>query len=136
MEMLTPPEVWKDYDPNKGPYEEELVKEWDEGSTHHKDFYISAYVNGEKIRMFCQYAAEKGAKDLPAILNIHGWMGASSVDKTLLTRGYAVMSYDYCGDNKNRKNITKYPKALQHGNMLLARNTPRPNVRATSYYSN
>ena len=135
IELLTPAEVWRGYDPDKGAWEEEIVKEWDDGKIHYKDFYISAYVNGEKIRMFCQYAGEKGAKKLPAMLCIHGWMGTSSINREFLDRGYAVMSYDYCGDdNKRTENITKYPEGLKHGNMLLNKNVPRPNVRATSDY--
>ncbi len=135
IEVLKPPEVWKDYDPNQGAYEEDIVKQWDDGNTHFKDVYISAYVSGQKIRMFCQYAAEKGAAQLPAMLCIHGWMGSSAINREFLKRGYAVMSYDYCGDDNQRtKNITKYPPALKHGNMLLNKNIPRPNVRATSDY--
>ena len=135
-EMLKPPEVWKDYDPNRGAYEEEIVKQRDQGNIHYKDFYISAYVNGGKIRMFCQYAAPKvdNTRKLPAMLCIHGWMGTSAINSTFLERGYAVMSYDYCGKRGDRGNYTRYPEALKHGNMLLNRNVPRPNVRATSDY--
>ena len=133
-EMLKPPEVWKDYDPDKGDYEEEIVKEWDGGDTHYKDVYISVRVNGQKIRMVCQYAAKKGARKLPAMLCIHGWMGTSAIDRRFLERGYAVMSYDYCGRRGDRKNYTRYPEALKHGNMLSRSNVPRPNVRATSDY--
>ena len=136
IDMLKPPEVWKDYDPDNGAYEEEIVKEWDEGTIHYKDFYISAYVNGEKIRMFCQYAAEKGAKKLPAMLCIHGWMGTLWIDRQFLERGYAVMSFDYCGKDDRRKNFTKYPETLKHGDMHSPTWDPGPglNVKATSDY--
>ena len=134
MEILTPPEVWKGYDPDKGAYKEEIVKEWDVGNVHYKDFYISAYVNGEEIRMFCKYAAQQGATNLPAILDMHGWGGAPFISSDFISRGYAVMSQDYSGFHKDRTEYTKYPPSLKHGNQLTATWTADPDVRATSDY--
>ncbi len=136
VETLTPPEVWKDYDPDKGAFDEEIVKLWDRDGVHVKDFYVSAYVGGEKIRMFCQFAVKKGEKQQPAILNLHGWTASSSIDWELVGRGYAVFSFDYTGEHDQREHYTKYPETMKHGNsyMKLNTNLPHPDVRATSDY--
>jgi len=136
IEMLTPPEVWKDYDPDKGAFEEEIVRRWERDGVHGKDFYVSAYVNGEKIRMFCQFAAKKGETKQSAILNMHGWTGSPSIDPELVEHGYAVFSFDYTGQHDQREHYTKYPEAMKHGNSYkqLHTNVPHPDVRATSDY--
>ncbi|HUU93470.1 MAG TPA: dienelactone hydrolase family protein [Phycisphaerae bacterium] len=115
--LLGPPEIWKDYDPDKGDFEEKIIKEWDGDKIHFRDSYISAYVNKEKIRVYCRYAFPKGATRLPAMLFVHGWMGAPQINRDFVKNGYAVMTYDYCGKNGNRREYTKYPEALRYGNM-------------------
>lgn len=117
-ELLKPPDLWKGYDPDAGALEERIVREWDQDGHHFRDSYISAYVNGEKVRVYCKYAHPRGATRLPAILFLHGWMGAPGINKRFLDDGYAVMTYDYCGKNGDRKEYTKYPPALKHGNMV------------------
>ena len=51
--LLTPTEVWKDYDPDKGDFKEEVVREETKGGILYKDSYVSAYVNGKEVRVFC-----------------------------------------------------------------------------------
>ncbi|MHC4502028.1 MAG: alpha/beta hydrolase family protein [Planctomycetota bacterium] len=116
-EMLKPPELWRNYDPNAGAFEEKVIKEWERDGNRFRDSYISAYVNGEKIRVYCKYAHPKGATGLPAILFVHGWMGAPGINEGFVKNGYAIMTYDYCGRNGGRTEYTKYPEALKHGNM-------------------
>ena len=133
-DLLTPAELWKDYDPDKGAYEEEIVKQWDQGTVHYKDFYISAYVNGEKIRMFCKYAAEKSPKKLPAMLCIHGSGGQAFIEKKFIEKGYVVLSYDYTGEMKGREYYSIFPKALEHGNKNKSSWLPSSNAKSSSVY--
>lgn len=116
-ELLTPPEVWKDYDPNKGDFKQEIVKEETKDGLYYRESYISAYVLGEEVRVYCLYKVKAGAVKAPGLLNVHGWMGAASIDNEYVTDGWAVMSYDYCGTNGARVHYTKYPEKLSHGNM-------------------
>jgi len=44
-------------------------------------------------------------------------MGAPGIDKTYVEEGWAVMAHDYCGKTGDRKEFTKYPQKLSHGNM-------------------
>ena len=115
--LPTPPDIWKAYDPDAGDFKEEIVAEKTEDGIYHRESYISAYVNGEEVRVYCKYAVKAGAKNAPGLMNVHGWMGAPSVDMSYVNEGWAVLAHDYCGKAHNRTHHTKYPKRLQHGNM-------------------
>jgi len=118
--LLTPPQLWKDYDPDKGDFKEEIVKEEVTDGVRYRDSYISAYVVGQEIRVYCKYAVKAGALHAPALLNVHGWMQSANIPQDFVKDGWAVMSFDYCGDfggKLKRKDFTKYPESLQHGNM-------------------
>jgi hypothetical protein len=51
----TPAALWKDYDPNQGDFKEEIVKQETRDGIFNRDSYISAYVLGEEIRVYCRY---------------------------------------------------------------------------------
>ena len=115
--IISPPELWKDYDPNKGDFKEELISEKTQDGIINRDTYISAYVLGEEIRVYCRYSVKNGAKKAPGLLVVHGWMGAANPDKKFVVDGWAVMAHDYCGKTGDRPRYTKYPQTLKHGNM-------------------
>jgi len=110
-------QVWADYDPNKGDFKEEIVKEETKNGTYYRESYISAYVVGEEIRIYCQYKVKAGAQDAPGLLSVHGWMGAPHIDNAYVTDGWAVMTYDYCGKSGQHAQFTKYPEKLSHCDM-------------------
>ena len=114
--LPTPPEVWKDYDPDQGDFKEKIVRQETKDGIFSKESYISAYVNGEDVRVFCKYVVKEGAKKAPGLLNIHGWMGGPAIDMKYVNEGWAVMAHDYSGIN-TRSDYTKYPDALAHGHM-------------------
>lgn len=114
--LLTPPEVWKDYDPDQGDFKEKIVRQETKDGIFSKESYISAYVNGEDVRVFCKYVVKEGAKKAPGLLNVHGWMGGPAIDMKYVNDGWAVMAHDYSGIN-TRSDYTKYPDALAHGHM-------------------
>ena len=115
--LPTPPDVWKSFDPDAGDFNEEIVSEKTMGGIYYRDSYISAYVNGEEIRVYCKYVVKAGAQNAPGLMDVHGWMGAPRPDMSYVNDGWAVMSHDYCGKAHNRTHYTKYPQSLQHGNM-------------------
>ena len=116
-QLKTPPQVWADYDPNKGDFKEEIVNEETKDGNYYRETYISAYVLDEEVRIYCLYKVKAGARNAPGLLNVHGWMGAASIDNDYVADGWAVMSYDYCGTNGGRVHYTKYPEKLSHGQM-------------------
>ncbi len=116
-ELLKPPAIWKDYDPNKGDFKEEIVKKETQNGIFNRESYISAYVLGQEIRVYCVYRVKGGVKNAPGLLDVHGWMGMPCIHQEYVDDGWAVMSFDYCGKTGNRANYTKYPESLRHGNM-------------------
>ncbi len=82
-----------------------------------RDSYISAYVLGEEIRVYCRYKVKTGVEKAPGLLVVHGWMGAAEPDRKFVEDGWAVMAHDYCGKTGTRPHFTKYPERLRHGNM-------------------
>jgi len=114
--LPTPPEIWKDYDPDAGDFKEEVVVEKTENGVYYRDSYISSYVNGEEIRVYCKYAVKAGAKNAPGLMDVHGWMGGPRPDMSYVNDGWAVMAHDYSGIT-TRPHFTRYPEALSHGHM-------------------
>ncbi|MCX7010883.1 MAG: prolyl oligopeptidase family serine peptidase [Kiritimatiellaeota bacterium] len=114
---VSPMQAWADYDPNQGDFKEEIVKAETKDGNYYRESYISAYVAGAEIRIFCQYKVRTGAKNAPGLLNVHGWMGAPGIDPEYVNDGWAEMTYDYCGDTRGRAHFTKYPETLKHCNM-------------------
>jgi dienelactone hydrolase len=113
----TPAALWKDYDPNQGAFKEEIVKQETRDGIFSRDSYISAYVLGEEIRVYCRYKVKAGVEKAPGLLVVHGWMGAAEPDRKFVEDGWAVMAHDYCGRTGDRPHFTKYPETLRHGNM-------------------
>ena len=116
-DLPTPPDVWKDYDPDAGDFHEEIVREETRDGIRSRESFISAFVLGAEVRVYCLYAVKVGATRAPGLLNVHGWMGAPSIDRAYVDDGWAVMSFDYCGKTGDRPRFTKYPEPLKHGNM-------------------
>jgi dienelactone hydrolase len=113
----TPPELWKEYDPNKGEFREEIIKQEVRDGILNREGYISAHVLGEEIRVYWKYMVKEGAKLAPGLLSVHGWMGAPGIGKDFVEDGWAVLAHDYCGKTGDRPHYTKYPESLRHGNM-------------------
>jgi len=115
--QIPPPALWAEYDPDQGDFEEEIVSEETKDGIYYLDSYISAYVLGEEIRVYCRYAVKLGPTKAPGLLNVHGWMGAPAINREFVEDGWAVMAHDYCGKTGSRPHYTKYPDSLRHGNM-------------------
>jgi len=115
--LPTPAALWKDYDPNQGGFKEEIVKQETRDGIFKRDTYISAYVLGQEIRVYCRYSVKTEATKAPGLLIVHGWMGAPEPDRKFVEDGWAVMAHDYCGRTGDRPQFTKYPAELRHGNM-------------------
>jgi hypothetical protein len=113
----TPPQLWADYDPDAGDFEEEIVREETRNGIQERESFITAHVLGEKVRVYCIYKVKEAATKAPGLLNVHGWMGTASIDQGYVNDGWAVMSFDYCGEMPNRPRFTRYPERLRHANM-------------------
>ena len=54
----SPMQVWADYDPNKGDFKEEIISEETKDGITNSEFYISAYVLGEDVQVYCKYSVK------------------------------------------------------------------------------
>jgi dienelactone hydrolase len=113
----SPKELWASYDDRKGDLKEEVVDDSVREGIRKRKSYISAYINGEEVRVYCEYSVKVGVEKAPGLLMVHGWMGAPSIDVGYVKDGWAVMAHDYCGKTGERVHHTKYPPRLAHGNM-------------------
>lgn len=137
--LPTPESVWEDFDPEAGPLEEEILKEWSESGAEYKEVYFSAVVNGEKARVYGIYAAPQQSGRYPALLHLHGGGQTVAPDwlKTWTGRGYAILTINSHGKWPNRERYTLYPTALSQGNHRRAGSFLRatePNLRNCSWY--
>ncbi len=113
----SPKELWSSYDDRRGDLKEEVVDDSVREGIRKRKSYISAYINGEEVRVYCEYSVKVGVEKAPGLLMVHGWMGAPSIDAGYVKDGWAVMAHDYCGKTGDRVHHTKYPPRLAHGNM-------------------
>ncbi|HML74346.1 MAG TPA: prolyl oligopeptidase family serine peptidase [Anaerohalosphaeraceae bacterium] len=116
-ELLTPLDLWEDYNPDKGDFKEVIVSQTTRDGIYYRDSYISAYVLGEDVRVYCKYAVKADAKNAPGLLNVHGWMATANIDQDYVNDGWAEMSFDYCGEKAGREHYTRYPVNMDHGRM-------------------
>lgn len=138
---LTPAVVWQDFDPEVGPLEEEIIKQWASDGIHYKEVYFNAFVHGHKVRVYGIYAAPEQAGPYPAILHMHG--GGQTVSmpwlKVWADRGYATLSINCHGRWPDRDRYTIYPDALIQGNHLDAKEHTQlgkttPTLKESSWY--
>jgi len=119
-ELLKPPAIWADYDPNKGDFKEELISKETKEGIFTKEFYISTYVLNEEIRVYCKYSVKEGLTNAPGLLNVRGWMSWPIINTPYVKDGWACMAFDYCGKPPERlpprKHYTKYPERFSYGN--------------------
>ncbi|MBB3696523.1 dienelactone hydrolase family protein [Flammeovirga yaeyamensis] len=119
-----PQELWGNFDPDAGDFNEEIIYEHtDANGIYEKHTYISAYFKGKEIRVYCEFKKKADATNAPALLDVHGWMARPRPNQEFVEDGWAVLAHDYCGKTEEnnssdlRANYTKYPEGLEYGNM-------------------
>jgi hypothetical protein len=112
----SPMQVWADYDPNKGDYKEEIISEETKDGIYIREFYISAYVLGQDVRVYCKYSVKEGVTKAPGLLNVRGWMSWPIINVPYVKEGWACLSFDYCGKTGDRKHYTKYLDHFSYAN--------------------
>jgi dienelactone hydrolase len=135
----TPEKVWADFDPRREPLDIESLKQWSEGSTrYHEFFFRGETYQDQPVRVYALYAAPEGGKNLPGILHIHGGGQTASMNwlKFWTARGYAALSFDYCGTFGNHARHTDWGKLVQGnmGNKTGKLHATGPSVRESSWY--
>ncbi|HQW30255.1 MAG TPA: acetylxylan esterase, partial [Verrucomicrobiales bacterium] len=94
-------ELWAGFDPNEGPLESEVLKEWEqEGVVCRIVRYQVGVLKGAPSRVAAFYAFPKDGTKLPAILEMHGGGQSASLNSvvTYAKRGYASLSINWGGN--------------------------------------
>ncbi|TWU38894.1 Exo-poly-alpha-D-galacturonosidase precursor [Novipirellula aureliae] len=138
VETMSPPEIWEGYDPRAEPLDEEVLKTWEQDGVRYKEVYFNGeQFDGEYVRIYGMYAAPIGGKNLPALVHLHG--GGQTVNeswlKTLTSRGYAVMTFNWGGEWPNRQRYTLW-NGVENGDHKnrTRREVTLPTPRSDSYY--
>ncbi|MFI3290494.1 MAG: dienelactone hydrolase family protein [Opitutales bacterium] len=128
-------ELWKDIDPRAEPLEPEVLEEWEEDGVILKVMRINVAKVGDKyLKVAGIYGYPKGAKNLPALLQIHGggqYANAAAVI-TNAKRGYATFSLAWAG----RITSSKYTVRADNIKAFWDNDTQNKNYRITTNWQN
>lgn len=64
--LETPQQLWADFDPDAGDFREEIIAEVTKDGDYSRETYVSAYVLGQEIRVYCLYKVKAGTRRLRA----------------------------------------------------------------------
>jgi dienelactone hydrolase len=138
IQWSSPADVWRGYDPTAEPLEIESLQRWQEqGCAFEKLRFTAEEVDGFKVRVFAIVGRPAGDSPRAGILHIHGGGQTASLEwvKFWTARGYACVTFDFCGAWEKRTEFTDWGP-LKHGNMAHAvggfQMTPTP--RSSSWY--
>ena len=100
--------LWEGFDPRGAPLEIEVARAWDEESSRLEELYFTGETwEGEKARVFAYRGVPSGPAGparVPGVLHIHGGGQTASIEwvKYWCRRGYASVSFDFCGKHPTR----------------------------------
>jgi dienelactone hydrolase len=116
----SPAELWRGVEVEQLPLDIQVIKSWEaEGCSYEKLTYVSEIADGTGIRIFAIRGAPKGAERMPGILHIHGGGQTASLAwvQYWAKRGYACVTYDFCGKWENRTEYTDWGPLAKNCNM-------------------
>lgn len=107
----TPAEVWAGFDPRTEPLEVEIKRRWTETNVSYTKFYFTGLKRGkDTVRVYAVYAVPLGAKQVPAILQLHGGGQTANLDwlRFWTARGYAALTFDWSGGQSGSQDFTQW----------------------------
>jgi len=124
-------ELWSGFDPRKEPLDVEVLHEWEQDGVVMKVLrYRVGIFNGKKAMMAAVYGYPKGAKNIPALVQIHGGGGAGTEGPVLANakEGYATISIAWDG----RIKASEYPIDNEAKQLFWDGKTDDPKYRKTT----
>ncbi len=113
-------DLWAGFDPRALPLETEVLKSWDEDDLHFEMFYFTGEeFEGKKTRIFGYLGRPKKPEGkIPGLIHVHGGGQTAVLDwpRFWAKRGYACVSFDFCGDTSmlgpksKREHYTRWGK--------------------------
>jgi hypothetical protein len=133
-----PEDVWRGFDPKALPLEVKVIRSWQENKLSlDKLFFTGEVIGKKKVRVFALRGAPVHGKNLPGVLHIHGGGQTASLEwvKFWGARGYACVSFDFCGAWEKRVEYTDWGP-FPRGNMAKAGGgfPADPDPRSASWY--
>lgn len=121
--IRSPADLWRGYDPAALPLELERLRAWEEeGCALAAVRFTGEVIGAQKTRVFAIQGAPAGTpRNLPGILHIHGGGQTASLTwvKYWVKRGYACVTFDFCGPWEGRTEFTDWGP-VAHANMAKA----------------
>ncbi|MGN0771206.1 MAG: hypothetical protein ACI4MI_01330 [Christensenellales bacterium] len=120
--ILTPVQLWEDYDPQAQPLEASFQQFEDKGSY----FYLQGYFNGDKyddgvVRIFFNGRIPKDeCKKVAILVDDYDGNRDESAFVGLINQGFGYIFFDYCGEKPGKRHYTKYPKSVDYANLCRA----------------
>jgi cephalosporin-C deacetylase-like acetyl esterase len=127
-------ELWSGFGPRKEPLDVDVLRQWEQEDVVVKmtRFRVGVF-KGKKAMIAAVYGYPKGAKNLPALVQIHGGGGAGTEEPVLASakQGYATISIGW----EWRIRASQYPidneaKQLVRGDKIKNRSISRPRTGA------
>jgi len=136
--IMSPEELWRDFDPEALPLDEQPVRRFDHAGIDIEAVrFTGEVVDGAKISVFALRGAPADGKNLPGVLHIHGGGQTASADWVAywVKRRYVCVSFDYCGPWANRTEFTDWGP-VNRANMAQAQGglQVRPSPRESSWF--
>lgn len=120
--ILTPNQIWGDYNPNSSTLQISCQEYKDQGQ-----FYsIQGYCNGDTykdgtIRIFFHgYLPKNNCKKMAIIVNGHAGHLLESDFSSIVEHDFGVLYFDYRGDMQDDLPHTTYPDSIGYANLLRA----------------
>lgn len=136
--FLTPVTLWKDFDDSLPLEAEVLSEERKDGAVFREVRFSGRAVAKSRVRIYAQYAFPDGVKNFPAVLVLYeaGYAFDAAFVRRFVSRGFGVLSVDYCGDNGTDR-CTQYPPEIDYANYVRAGrhlDYAEPTARETCWY--
>lgn len=128
MELMTPQQIWKGYDPSALPLNTDVLSDRRNGERR----VLTAYFSGPTttdgvVRVFARCFLPAGKKKYPVVVYMpEAGRNADADAERLADAGYAVIVPDYAGKRDDSPYYTIYPKSLAFGNYAPERLTEYP----------
>lgn len=120
--FASPADLWAGIDPEAEPLEIESLRSWNEGGAAFETLRFTGERHPEgAVRVFAIQGAPREGPRVPGILHVHGGGQTASLEwvRFWAARGYACVSFDFCGELPPRTDVTDWGP-IRHGNMVHA----------------
>ncbi len=119
--IMTPTQIWGNYDPNKQPLEPTILKIVEDNNTVTKylSFTAESTLDGKVIAIATLMYKKNAKSKMPAVLICSSDAKEHQIGQltSLIDAGFIVATFDYAGKEQGKEFFTKYPPSLAFCNV-------------------